>query len=157
MPENTHPHVRSRYSAVRLWLAAGLVLLIVIVAALAYSDREFLSFAIAARRYRHGECWYVWDISEYCSTHYWEFTEESIVAWLGPARVDDTPDEVDYMDNYTGTIREWLGRLGLKPNGTERRLWYSEDGPPDHGVPDESGNICFLVRDGKIIGYYQLF
>ena len=33
----------------------------------------------------------------------------------------------------------------------------TEGGPPDHFVFDESGNICFLVRDHRVIDYYELF
>ena len=64
---------------------------------------------------------------------------------------------MDDSCSWTGTVREWTERLGLTPDGSERRMWYGEGGPPDHFVFDESGNICFLVRDHRVIDYYELF
>ena len=80
MHERRHPEARSRSSAALLWLGAALLLLLVVTAALAFVHRDFLSFAISAFKYRHGDYQRIWEISDYCRVHYREFTEDDLVA-----------------------------------------------------------------------------
>jgi hypothetical protein len=53
-------------------------------------------------------------------------------------------------------IHEWMEELGLPVDGTEHVIWYDYCEPGNMHVGDETYNIYFFIRDGKVLRYYTL-
>jgi len=77
--------------------------------------------------------------------------ESEISRLLGPPRIETDRSRDGYIN-----VRGWLEDLGLEWNGSERVLLYNSNGPP-HSIGDETENLFFLVRDGKVIAWRGLF
>ncbi len=115
---------------------------------------ELVRFRYHAYRYRRTcDGVAIYEASHFFRENHKEFTEKRLRELLGPPKVVRMGDvQSDYA-----SVAEWMQMLGVEPNGSEKVLWYSDTGPPDHFPSDESGNIYFLVRDGRVIDYGELF
>ena len=61
-----------------------------------------------------------------------------------------------YFGSYVD-ILQWMEELDLPLDGSEHVIWYDYREPGDMGVGDESSNIFFFIRDGKVVQYHHLF
>lgn len=106
-----------------------------------------------------GEGGHLYAIDRYMQAHWRDLTEDDVRGLLGEPTFTVGQDGRQLEDgdvNDWANIPEWLEELGLKPNGTEHVLWYDYRASGDTAVPDESYNIFFFVRNGKVLQYHTL-
>ena len=97
------------------------------------------------------------DIQHYFACRTGKLTEAELKALLGDPRI--VPPEDDYYRDALQSVYgyEILDDPDIPAVGKhDRVLHYGEYGPP-HGVPDESLNLFFVVKDGVVVGVWGLF
>jgi hypothetical protein len=96
----------------------------------------------------------LYEIDRYLEGHWQGMTEHEVVGFLGrPTFAIDGADQ----SNDWADIPRWMKELDLSPDGTERVLWYDYCKHGDLHVGDETYNIYFFIRDGKVLKYATLF
>jgi len=157
-PNGNKPARQSK--SVALWLAASaavLALLLPLVTGVWCALHwDTVCFRWEAFRYRvNPEEADIYGMSQYVGAHWQGMTEDEVIGLFGQPAIcigDNNDAHSDWVH-----IPEWLAELGLEANGSEHVLWYNERGPPVHWPGDETMNFYFLIRDGKVIRYFELF
>jgi len=147
-------------------MLAGLFALILILAGCAtgggqpdeYAEYDAICEQMAEhyRSGRYGQADLI-EIGYYCRRRIGTMTASDMQALLGEPRVLTLGDSyygyalIEFYGLDTVSAPDWAG------GDQHDQVWhYSESGPPEHHIADESSNLFFIIKDGRVIALRTL-